>query len=53
MTWPCTNQEIEKNGDATIDPRSSIQTAQKGTNPNHANKGSEVKHGGNYLITGH
>ena len=24
----------------------------KGTNPNHANKGAEVKHGGNRLITG-
>ena len=23
----------------------------KGTNPNHANKGTEVKHGGNCLIT--
>ena len=24
----------------------------KGTNPNHANKGAEVEHGGNCLITG-
>ena len=24
----------------------------KGTNPNHANKGAEVEHGGNRLITG-
>ena len=24
----------------------------KGINPNHANKGVEVKHGGNHLITG-
>ena len=24
----------------------------KGTNPNHANKGDEVEHGGNRLITG-
>ena len=24
----------------------------KGTNPNHANKGAEVEHGGNHLITG-
>ena len=24
----------------------------KGTNPNHVNKGVEVKHGGNHLITG-
>ena len=24
----------------------------KGTNPNHANKGVEVEHGGNRLITG-
>ena len=25
----------------------------KGMNPNHANKGVEVKHGGNRLITNH
>ena len=24
----------------------------KGTNPNHMNKGAEVEHGGNHLITG-
>ena len=40
-----------KNDDATVGPRSSIQTTQKGTNPNHANKGVEVEHGGNHLIT--
>ena len=39
-----------KNDDATIGPRSSIQNAQKGTNPNHVNKGDEVEHGGNRLI---
>ena len=25
----------------------------KGTSPNHANKGGEVEHGGNRLITSH
>ena len=25
----------------------------KGTNPNHVNKGFDVEHGGNRLITGH
>ena len=40
-----------KNDDATVGSRYSIQTTQKGTNPNHANKGVEVKHGGNCLIT--
>ena len=25
----------------------------KGMNPNHANKGAEVEHGGNRLIIGH
>ena len=43
----------QKNDDATVGPRSSIQTAQKGTNPNHVNKGAKVEHGGNYLIVGH
>ena len=51
VTRSYTTQEIEKNNDATIGPRSSIQNAQKGTNPNHANKGVEVEHGGNRLIT--
>ena len=41
-----------KNGNATVSPRSSIQVSQKGTNPNHVNKGVEVEHGGNRLITG-
>ena len=41
-----------KNDDAIVSPRYSIQTAQKGMNPNHANKGVEVEHGGNRLITG-
>ena len=41
-----------KNDDVIVIPRSSIQTAQKGMNPNHANKGVEVEHGGNHLITG-
>ena len=42
-----------KNDNAIVSPRSSIQTAQKGTNPNHVNKGAEVEHGGNHLITSH
>ena len=41
-----------KNDNATVSPKSSIQTPKKGTNPNHANKGVEVEHGGNHLITG-
>ena len=28
------------------------KTPKKGTNPNNANKGVEVEHGGNRLITG-
>ena len=44
--------EIAKDDNATVDPMSSIQNAQKGTNPNHANKGAEVEHGGNHLIIG-
>ena len=43
---------IEKNNNATVGQRYSIQTTQKGTNTNHVNKGVEVEHGGNRLITG-
>ena len=52
MTRSCATWVIAKDDDATVSPRSSTQTAQKGTNPNHANKGVEVEHGGNRLITG-
>ena len=52
MTRCCTAWAIAKDDEATVGPRSSIQTAQKGTNPNQANQGVEVEHGGNRLITG-
>ena len=42
---------IEKDDNATVNPRYSIQTAQKGMNPNHANKAAEVEHEGSRLIT--
>ena len=44
--------EITKDDNSTIGPRSSIQTTQKGMNPNDPNKGVEVEHGGNCFITG-
>ena len=46
------NLSNRKNGNATVSPRSSIQTTQKGTNSNDVNKGVEVEHGKNRLITG-
>ena len=52
MTRSYATRAIEKYDDATISPSSSIQTAQKGMNPNHVNKGAEVEHGGNHLIIG-
>ena len=52
MTRSCATQAIAKM--MMLLSTQGIQSKPpKGANPNHANKGTEVKHGGNHLITDH